>query len=256
MAEGVSSLSEVEQERRQSAESAVRHLRKYLDLPHVQEVAVNDPGRVWLGNGGVWTEQLDEEITFKYLDYLSRNLSELAKKPFIETKPCIDLEMHTGERFHAKRPPTSPQGHLYINIRKHVTDAYPFDHYAKQGYFETTRHDFAYKITEAEREQIRPHLAADEITLWNYAQAGKWAEFFQLAVSSYQNIVISGATGSGKTTFARSLMELTDPKSVTRQSLMRESCRCPITPTARTSCSSTVIWLRIPLTVKKSNVQA
>lgn len=212
MAVGTGQLSGAQQERLAAAEEAVRYLRPYLDRSNVQELAVNDPGRVWLMCNGVWVEVVDPKITFEYLDYLSRNLSEFSKKPFTETKPCIDLEMHTGERFHAKRPPTTPNGHLYINIRKHVTDAYPFEHYAKQGYFETTRHDFAYKITASEREAIRPHLADDEIRLWDYAQAGQWAEFFLLAVSSYQNIVISGATGSGKTTFARSLMELTDPQ--------------------------------------------
>ena len=38
--------------------------------------------------------------------------------------------------------------------------------------------------------------------------AGDWTGFFRLAVEGRRNILISGATGSGKTTFAKGLVEL------------------------------------------------
>jgi type IV secretion system protein VirB11 len=49
-------------------------------------------------------------------------------------------------------------------------------------------------------------LTADENRLLTLKDAGAWRDFLQLAVSTRRNIIISGATGSGKTTLSKALI--------------------------------------------------
>ena len=49
-------------------------------------------------------------------------------------------------------------------------------------------------------------LTADEHRLLALKEAGAWRDFLQLAVSTRRNIIISGATGSGKTTLSKALI--------------------------------------------------
>jgi type IV secretion system protein VirB11 len=54
-------------------------------------------------------------------------------------------------------------------------------------------------------------LSRDETELTALRDAGDWPGFFRRAVTSRRNILISGATGSGKTTFAKGLVQLIPP---------------------------------------------
>jgi type IV secretion system protein VirB11 len=57
-------------------------------------------------------------------------------------------------------------------------------------------------VREAKRE-----LEPVERELLELKAAGKFVEFFRLAVQSHQTIVVAGKTGSGKTTFMKGLVE-------------------------------------------------
>ena len=55
-------------------------------------------------------------------------------------------------------------------------------------------------------------LSTEEAGLLRLRDAGDWPGFFRRAVESRRNILISGATGSGKTTFAKGLVQLIPPE--------------------------------------------
>ncbi len=205
-------LTEAQRERIQALEGSLKHLRSYLDRPAVQEVAVNAPGAMLTWENGEWITHPDEHVTYKYLDSLTADIANFAGHPFSNTKPLLDTELHTGERFHAKRPPVTPNGHINLNVRKHIVEAYPFHKYNEQGYFKHTKHQFSLLLSDEDRVRIGKHLEPEELELWDLAKDSKWVDFYTKAVRTYQNIVTSGATCSGKTTYSRSLMELTDPK--------------------------------------------
>jgi type IV secretion system protein VirB11 len=55
-------------------------------------------------------------------------------------------------------------------------------------------------------------VSADELDLLALLKAGRHAEFFDRAVKARLNILISGATGSGKTTLSKGLIQLIPPE--------------------------------------------
>ncbi|MEN3939610.1 ATPase, T2SS/T4P/T4SS family, partial [Staphylococcus shinii] len=62
-------------------------------------------------------------------------------------------------------------------------------------------------IPDDQRKRIEAGLLDEERALWEMAKTGNWSTFMKLAVESKQNIVVSGATGSGKTSYLRSCVE-------------------------------------------------
>ena len=207
----LSQMSTVRLERYESVIESLLKLKPYIDNPKSQEVAINSPGVVQTWQSGVWIEHPDPAITYDYLDGLGTNVAGFLDVQFDASHPVFSGDLPTGERVQFIRPPASPYGEIYINIRSHIVDSFPFVKYHEQGYFKDTRHVHSLTMTNEDREKFRPHLEPEELELWRLAQEGDWVNFYTLAVHHYQSIVTAGSTGSGKTTFSRSLMELVDP---------------------------------------------
>src|SRR6516225_3774263 len=102
----------------------LRALQGWLDDSRVNEIAVNAPGIVQLWKGGVW-EQVDAPpISFEYLQALGNFLANLSQKPFDEGDPILSAYLPGGERIEMTMPPTAPRGMIYLNLRKHTSQAF------------------------------------------------------------------------------------------------------------------------------------
>jgi type IV secretion system protein VirB11 len=185
-------------------------LLPYLADPTVDEIAINRPGEVVSMRKGRWEAEGDPSITEDFLKQLGKRLSNYAQKGFDEDNTSLSTLLPTGERVEMTHPPTSPTGFIYLNIRKHTAAAIPHSVLIESGYYKNTRHEQSISMTDEERTKMLPLLSDDERALWELATAGKFPEFMERAVQSYQNIVISGATFSGKTSYMRALVELID----------------------------------------------
>ncbi|RLV57842.1 P-type DNA transfer ATPase VirB11, partial [Parashewanella curva] len=83
---------------------------------------------------------------------------------------------------------------ISITIRKPSKSVFTLDEYQRQGYFSQQSHvDGSQNETDA---QLLAFKQNDDI-----------AAFLKLAIKLRKNIIVSGATGSGKTTFLRSLLQ-------------------------------------------------
>ena len=184
----------------------LRPFAPYLTDPAVQEIAVNRPGEIALWKNGVWSHVSMPELDFNLLESIADDLANYVDKPFDRQHTDLDAHLPSRERIIVTGPPTSPEGVIQLNIRKHVGRAIAHAAMANDGYYANTRHDHALSLTQERRDDLAKYLTAEEKELWSYAKNNDWENFMRRAVALKQNIVVSGSTGSGKTTYLRALI--------------------------------------------------
>ncbi|GAO22530.1 type II secretion system protein E [Alicycliphilus sp. B1] len=185
-----------------------RYFSRWLDRPGVQEVAINRPGEVALWEGGYWHAHLDPAITRDVIEQLGQLVANRSRKPFNASNVTLSTALPDGTRLEMTGPPATVNNHIYVNLRKHSVAAFTLDQFIEQGYFANTVHMFNMNMADEHRARAARQLLPEQLRLWDLAQAGRWPEFLKTAVLEYQNILVSGATGSGKTSFIRGLVEL------------------------------------------------
>ena len=170
-------------------------LRPWLDEAAVSEISVNVPGKVWIEAAGKPREEFDvPELTADLLAQLSRQVAASTDQLINEEKPLLSAALPTGERVQVVAPPAAPNGYA-LSIRKQVLKNMSLDDYAKQGAFDMTQLSREVDISD-EVKSLQKALKKREVQ-----------EFLSLAVRTHQNMVISGGTSTGKTTFLNALLQ-------------------------------------------------
>ncbi|AEC18845.1 type IV secretion system protein VirB11 [Pusillimonas sp. T7-7] len=176
-------------------QSMLRPLSKYLADDEVREIAIPHPGLVFVRMRGAWHEKAAPELTFGHLKALANTMGSYNEG--VDFAPIMSLKLLDGERGQVMMPPAVIEGTISINIRKHSSVVKSLDELAADGAFDSWRNTNAPdEATPADRE------------LLDLLESGSITQFLHRAVLLRKNIIIGGKTGSGKTTFARSLIEL------------------------------------------------
>lgn len=196
----------------EALEFRMKLLYPFLDDEDTQEIVVNEVGEIWSWKKGKWVVDKVPELTLEVLDSIGRNLANFSRKTFDRHHTSLSAFMPvTGERIEMTHPPTCPENTRYLNVRKHSVHTFQHASLVKAGYYDKTRHEFSSSVSKERREELFEHLTDEEKELWTLITTGRFPEFMEKAVEHHQNIVASGATGSGKTSYLRSLCEFIDP---------------------------------------------
>ena len=168
---------------------------EYMSSPDVTEICINRPGELYLESRGAWRRVDVPALTFERARQFCTavvNESNTGQR-ITDTDPVVSLTFPTGERAQFVIPPACEAGKVSITIRLPSKQTKTLAQYQEDGFFDEIA-EVGGGIGEADRELLE--LRADR----NYA------DFFRKAVLNKKNIVVSGATGSGKTTFMKSLV--------------------------------------------------
>lgn len=171
-------------------------LRPFLDPDAVTEVVVNRPGEVGVEAAGEWHWHEVPKLTEAWLHTLAVAAAAFTRQDVDAEHPICSTVLPGNERCQIVLPPAVPSGAVSLTIRKPSRRHMGLEDFEAAGLFAaatTVRGD---------------ELDATDAALTALRQAGDWPSFFRLAVESRRNILISGATGSGKTTFAKGLVAL------------------------------------------------
>ncbi|TLZ50593.1 MAG: P-type DNA transfer ATPase VirB11 [Gammaproteobacteria bacterium] len=137
-----------------------------------------------------------EEVPFADFDWCRRFaklIANVTRQRVDESAPLLSASLPSGERVQIVLPPATTLGCVAITIRRPANAVWTIDELARRGVFGGTRRA-GEEGDPAEEELRRLHAAR------------AYTAFLRLAVRARKNIVVSGATGSGKTTWTKALI--------------------------------------------------
>lgn len=180
-------------------------LQRYLKRDDITEIAINKPGAVWVEDKDGWHKHEDSMVTYDYLLRLGTAAAVYAGDNIVfeNSHPVLSVELPDGERAQFVMPPACKSGSISLTIRKISRGVIGLDSYEKSGFFNRIHKPDSANPTVTELTQIFQSLYDGTVE----HQAHMRAYFLKRCVQLKQTIVIAGETGSGKTTFMKSLMQ-------------------------------------------------
>lgn len=175
----------------------MRPLRAHLDAPGVTELVVNRPGEFAVERDGRWRWTEAPELTDAWLQPLAIAAAAATRQDVTAERPICSTALPTGERCQIVLPPAAEQ--VSLTFRKPSEVNFSLEDLHAQGFFDDVM------TADADARPAEPELVAR-------FEAGDWRGFLTTAVARRRNILVSGATGSGKTTLAKALVRLIPPE--------------------------------------------
>ncbi|MET4727351.1 type IV secretion system protein VirB11 [Lysobacter enzymogenes] len=168
---------------------------EYMSSPDVTEICINRPGELYLETRSGWQRIDVPSLTFERARQFCTavvNESNTGQR-ITDADPVVSLTFPTGQRAQFVIPPAIDAGKVSITIRLPSKHSKTLQQYQDDGFFEQILESGA-SITDHDKELLEIRAQRN------------YAEFFKKAVQYKKNIVVAGATGSGKTTFMKSLV--------------------------------------------------
>lgn len=167
-------------------------LAPFLAGDDVTDIYINRPCELWIERLGGTIERLElPSLTSEVLARLARQIAAANAQGINREHPLLSARLPDGSRVQIVLPPAT-RGEIAIAIRKHVMASMSLGDYAKSGAFDMAPSPLSNRTP---RKTIEPSLGEDvEALLRN-------------AVRNRLNILISGGTSTGKTTFLNALLK-------------------------------------------------
>jgi type IV secretion system protein VirB11 len=169
-------------------------LAPWLDAPDVTDILINHPGEVWTDSPAGMQRHDAPDVTAVMLQRLAQQIAATTSQGVSREHPLLAATLPDGARVQVVGPPATRQ-HLAVAIRKHVVPDLTLADYQADGAFSNVR-----RAGGSDRNPVDDELAS-------LLDRKDMPAFFSHAVKAGKNIVISGGTATGKTTFLNALLK-------------------------------------------------
>lgn len=160
----------------------------------ITEIAVNRPGEVWFEKNSKWHTEKCEKVTTELIKALGVAVATYSEQDWTRETPLLSASLPDGSRIQLVRPPAVEEDRYSFTLRRPSRKVRTLEDYGLDGLFKRVR-------------PVTGELSEPEKELKVLLEEQRYQEFMAKAVHARMNIVVSGATGSGKTTFMKGLVK-------------------------------------------------
>ncbi len=166
-------------------------LAPWLAREDVTDIYINRPGEIWIESlgGGIECHE-DPALTEQLLARLARQIAAHGSQGISRSAPLLAASLPDGSRVQVIAPPATRAGHM-LAIRRHVKANFSLADWRDSDAFAGLAKD----EVAIERERV-----------WHMVGETEAADILAGAVRARRNIIVSGGTSSGKTTFLNALL--------------------------------------------------
>lgn len=154
----------------------------------IQEISINQPGEAWVEKYGDMRYEPLPMLTLEHLRSLAHLIAQSTSQQISEEKPLLSATLPGGYRVQVVFPPACADNGIAFSIRKQASIVMSLDTYEQLGAFTQT------KTANTVYDPLDDRLM-------DLYQRGEVKQFISEAVRGKKNIIISGGTSTGKTTF-------------------------------------------------------
>ncbi|MGB3470388.1 MAG: P-type DNA transfer ATPase VirB11 [Erythrobacter sp.] len=172
-------------------DSFLAPLASVLSRTDVTDIWINRPGELWVESLGGGIERIVEPaLDEKLLARLARQVASYSSQGISRAQPLLAAKLPDGSRVQVAAPPATREGYAFA-IRRHVSaDLSLADWEDADAFGEVTQGEG----TVAEDRHFKSLTGREA------------AVYLRSAVRGRRNVLVSGGTSTGKTTFLNSLL--------------------------------------------------
>ena len=174
-------------------EFAQKIFQPFLDEEGVTEIAINKPGEIWQEKYGVWQKHSNEDIDNKLLKSFATALASFNETIIDDLNPILSGTLETGERIQVVMYPATEKNTISVTLRKPSDNIFSHASYIERDFYEKV---IAVKDSNQAKQELIDLYSSKEI-----------ATFMEKSVEQGKTIVFAGKTGSGKTSYMKTLVE-------------------------------------------------
>ncbi len=166
--------------------------KKLFDMEGVTEVLINRSKEIWVEQNGSTKSYVAEKLDFNHLKALTQLIARFSEQDVTEETPLLSANLPNGYRVQAVIPPACEAQNIILAIRKPSVAQFDLDDCEKMGFFNEVKKGKS-KVNTIDK-------------LKDLYKKKKIKEMIREGILSKKNIIISGGTSTGKTTFINSML--------------------------------------------------
>lgn len=171
----------------------LKPLKAMFEKEGVSEISINRPKEIWVEVFGDMQHHVIPEFDLEHLKGLARLVAQSTEQRVSEESPLLSANLPDGYRIQVVFPPACEPSTVAMSIRKQTVLNMDLDAYEALGAFRST---VSKKMENEHDKELRSLL-----------DRGQVKEFIHKAVVYKKNVIVSGGTSTGKTTFMNAVLK-------------------------------------------------